>query len=450
MRIVQIIAFLAAVGITVFLARKKYVEVWRNIRRGKSVDIDPATKGERWKNMFLIAFGQKKMFQNWIPAVFHLFIYVAFLFTQIELIEIFIDGLFGTHRAIWHLVENNFLGGLYTLVINCIEILSVLAFVATLVFLARRNLLKVPRFIKPEMKGWPKLDGNIILYLEIVLLVGVFCMNVGDKALQLKGAEGYSQTGFFLVSSTFAPLFEGWSIGALKGMERFGWWLHLITVFGFLNYLPYSKHLHIMLAFPNTWYSRLKSRGEMDNMPAITNEIKMMMDPNAAMDEAPAEEGEPEKFGAKDVEDFEWTSLLAAYTCTECGRCTDACPANQTGKALSPRAIVMSLRDRMEDKAKNEVEHGKDHDDGKSLFDYIQKEEINACTTCNACVQECPVNINPMNMILELRRYKIMEEADSTEEWNLMFTNTENNGAVWQFNPADRAKWKEELKSEES
>ncbi len=442
MRLIQILFFLVALGVTAYLARKKYTEIYNNVMRGKKVEFDPADKPQRMKNMLLIALGQKKMFKNIIPAVLHLFIYVAFLFTQIELIEIIIDGLTGSHRAIWHLVEGTFLGGLYTLVINSIEILSVLAFVATLTFLYRRNLLKVPRFVKPEMNGWPKLDGNIILYLEIVLLIGVFCMNVGDKALQMKGV--YHATGPFAISGTFANLFTGWSDQALIMMERFGWWLHILVVFAFLNYLPYSKHLHIMLAFPNTYFAPLKPKGEMTNMPEIMEEVKLMMDPNAPMEEPPADE-EPKKFGAKDVEDYDWTTLLSAYSCTECGRCTSACPANQTGKKLSPRAIVMALRDRMEDKSKNEAEHGKDYDDGKSLFDYITKEEINACTTCNACAEECPISINPLNMILELRRYKIMEEADSTEEWNLMFTNTENNGAVWQFNPADRAKWVSEV-----
>jgi len=330
-------------------------------------------------------------------------------------------------------------------VINMIEILSVLAFVATVIFLYRRNLLKVPRFVKPEMNGWPKLDGNIILYLEIVLLIGVFCMNVGDQALHLQ------QTGTtypFVLSGMFAHIFYGLPSALLSIMERFGWWLHILTVFAFLNYLPYSKHLHVMLAFPNTYFADLEVKGKMTNMPEITKEIKLMMDPNAPMEEAPAEGETQSKFGAKDVEDYPWTTLLAAYTCTECGRCTAACPANTTGKVLSPRAIVMAVRDRMEDKSKNEKEHGKDHEDGKSLFDYITKEEINACTTCNACAEECPININPLSMILELRRYKIMEEADSSEEWNLMFTNTENNGAVWQFNPADRAKWVNDLKDE--
>ena len=442
MNILQILLFLIAVGVTFYFAYKKFSEVRHNIMRGQKVDFDPKDSGQRWKNMLLIGLGQKKMFKKPVPAIFHSFIYIAFLLTQIELLEIFIDGFLGKHRAIYGLVEGTFLGGFYTLIINFIEIFSVLAFIATVVFLARRNLFKVPRFIKPEMKGWPKLDGNIILYLEIALLVGVFCMNVGDKALQMKGV--YHETGPFLVSGAFAHLFKGLPTAALIGMERFGWWMHILTVFGFLNYLPYSKHLHVMLAFPNTYFSDLKPKGEMENMPEITKEIQLMMDPNAPMEEPPADE-EPQKFGAKDIEDFTWPTLLSAYTCTECGRCTDACPANQTGKVLSPRAIVMALRDRMEDKTKNEKEHGADYKDEKSLFDYITKEEINACTTCNACVEECPVNISPMSMILELRRYKIMEEADSVEEWNLMFTNTENNGAVWQFNPADRAKWTKEV-----
>ncbi len=445
MRIVQILLFLIASGAAFFFAWKKFSEIRNNIMRGKDVEFDAADGGTRMKNMLMIAFGQKKMFKNWIPAILHLFIYVAFLFTQIELLEIFIDGITGSHRAIWYMIEGTPLRWIYILVINSIEILSVLAFVATLAFLSRRNLLKVPRFVKSEMNGWPKLDGNIILYLEIILLIGVFCMNVGDQALHLKHT---GETYPFLLSGAFAHLFDGLGTGFLTVMERFGWWLHILTVFAFLNYLPYSKHLHIMLAFPNTYFASLKPKGEMTNMPEITKEIKLMMDPNAPMEEPPAEE-EASKFGAKDVEDLPWPSLLGAYTCTECGRCTAACPANQTDKKLSPRAIVMAVRDRMEDKAKNEKEHGKDYDDGKSLFDYITKKEINACTTCNACVEECPVSINPLSYILELRRYKIMEEADSTEEWNLMFTNTENNGAVWQFNPADRAKWAAEMEAEE-
>ncbi len=443
-RIIQIILFIAVAGGGGFIAFKKFMEIRVNILRGKEVEFDPADNGQRWKNMFMIAFGQKKMFKNWIPAVLHLFIYVAFLFTQIELLEIIIDGITGSHRAIWHVLEGSFLGGLYTLIINFIEILSVLAFVATIIFLVRRNLLKIPRFVKPEMKGWPKLDGNIILYLEICLLIGVFCMNVGDKALQAKGV--YHETGTFLISGAFANLFTGWSTTALMIMERFGWWFHFCVVIAFLNYLPYSKHLHILLAFPNTFFASLKPKGEIANMPAITKEIKLMMDPNPPAEE-PADEGEPAGFGAKDIEDFGWPTLLSAYSCTECGRCTANCPANQTDKKLSPRAIVMAVRDRAEEKGKNEKEKGKEFDDGKSLFDYISKEEINACTTCNACVEECPININPLSMIIELRRYKIMEEADSTEEWNLMFNNTENNGAVWQFNPSDRAKWVNEMES---
>ena len=432
-------------------AGKQYMKIRRNILLGQDEDY-PRDSGQSWKNMLLIAFGQKKMFKRWIPAMFHLFIYVAFLFTQIELIEILIDGVFGTHRFF-----ANALGGLYTLIINSIEILSLLAFIATVVFLARRNLLKLPRFHMSEMTGWPKLDGNLILLGELLLLIGIFSMNGADKVLQGIDPAHYPNTGPLAVSSWLGPaLFGGLSEGTLHIVERFGWWLHILVVFGFLNYLPKSKHLHILLAFPNTFYAKQTSRGEMENMPAIMDEVKSMMgltemDPNAPMDE------ELPEFGSNDVTSLSWKNVLEAYTCTECGRCSAVCPANLTGKKLSPRKIMMDIRDRADEigdkldsgdlkyvkeelKAEAKELTKENFDDGKSLFDYITREELHACTTCNACVEACPVMINPLEPILKMRRYEILTESAGPSDWVPMFTAIENGGAVWQI-PDEREQW---------
>jgi len=435
MQYLQQIIFVIVAIFSLWFFLKKLREIKRNINIGKGDEIK-GNRAKRFKNMALLAFGQKKMFQNWIPAVLHLFIYVAFVVTQIELIEIFIDGIFGSHRALMSAFsDSSFLSGLYTSIISFIEILSVLAFIGTLAFLARRNLLKVPRLVMSEMNGWPKLDGNIILFLELILLVGIFTMNGADSALH---PNFYN----FAISSNFiAPLFAGFSESALHLIERIGWWTHIIGVFGFLVYIPYSKHLHIFLAFPNAYYMPLNEAGEMTNMPAIQNEITAMFNPSAA---APPVEGPPERFGAKDIPDLSWKSVLDAYSCTECGRCTAECPANQTGKLLSPRKIMMDTRDRAEELGER-LNKGESIEDGKSLLDYISEEELRACTTCNACVQACPVSINPLSIITELRRYLILEESKSTEEWNLMFGNLENNQAPWQFSPMDRDKWTTEI-----
>ena len=429
-----IIVAIAAFG----YAGKQFMTIRRNILLGKDDDT-PIDSGQSWKNMLLIAFGQKKMFKRWIPAIFHLFIYVAFLFTQIELIEIFIDGIFGVHRFF-----APYLGGLYTLIINSIEILSLLAFIATFVFLARRNLLKVPRFHMDEMTGWPKLDGNLILIGELLLLIGIFSMNGADKVLQGIDPAHFPDTGPLAVSSWLGPaLFGGLSEGVLHIIERFGWWLHILVVFGFLNYLPKSKHLHIMLAFPNTFYANQNSRGEMENMPAIMNEVKSMMGlTEGSGEEMPMEEELPE-FGAKDIFDLSWKNILAAYTCTECGRCSSVCPANMTGKKLSPRKIMMDIRDRAEEVGAK-IDSGEmtkeNYDDGKNLFDYISREELHACTTCNACVEACPVMINPLDPILKMRRYEILTESAGPSDWVPMFTAIENGGAVWQI-PDEREQW---------
>lgn len=418
------------------------LKIRSNIFLGKDLDRTDR-RGERWKTMLLVAFGQKKMFQRPIPALLHFAIYAAFVITQIELIEIFIDGISGSHR-----IFRPALGGFYTFMISFIEILSVLAFVATFAFLARRNLIKLPRLNMREMKGWPKLDGNLILIFEIMLICFIFMMNGADEVLYNRGlshAENLGDLSFgFSISGWVGPaLFGSLSNEALHVVERIGWWGHISMVFVFLNYLPFSKHFHIVLAFPNTWYSNLEKKGRFTNMAAVTNEVKLMMDPTADPFAAPAEgAAEPQRFGAKDVTDLTWKNLLDAYTCTECGRCSSSCPANQTGKLLSPRKIMMDTRDRLEEVGENRRKHGKDYDDGKSLlFDYITEEEIWACTSCNACVQECPVNIDPLAIIVDLRRYLVMEESKMPTELTGMLTNIENNGAPWQFSPTDRLNW---------
>jgi len=418
-------------------------KIRKNILLGKPLNRSDQ-KLKRIKTTLLIALGQKKMFQRFLPALFHLFIYVAFLFTSTELIEIIIDGLTGSHRFFW-----NKLGGVYILLINTIEILSVLAFIATLIFLTRRNLITIPRFQMSEMNGWPKLDGNIILYLEIVLLICVFTMNGADESLYLKGQSHVNGSGSFgfVISSLTAPyFFNQFNIDTLIILERIGWWGHILVVFAFLNYLPFSKHFHILMAFPNTYYSNLNKNGAFNNLNSVKDEVSKMLDPNFDPYSNPVEgDAVPDRFGAKDVEDLSWKSLMDAYTCTECGRCTSACPANLTGKKLSPRKIIMDTRDRLEEVGKNKRVHGQDFKDDKSLLgDYITEEEIWACTSCNACVQECPVNIDPLSVIIDLRRYLVMEESKVPSDLTGMLTNIENNGAPWQFSQADRIKWAEE------
>ena len=394
----------------------------------------------RLKLMTLVAFGQKKMFSKPIPAFLHLALYVAFVITQIELIEILADGLSGGHRSL-----SVSLGGFYTFMISFIEILSVLAFIATIAFLARRNMLKVPRLRMSELKGWPTKDANLILIFEVILLVCIFTMNGADEAAQVLSSN--SSYGF-TVSQFIGPVFFGGikSIETLHLLEQIGWWGHIIMVFIFLNYLPYSKHFHILLAFPNTYYSNLEKKGKFTNLESVTSEVKLMLDPSAdpyavAVDPNVA----PLRFGVKDVTDLTWKNLLDAYTCTECGRCTSACPANQTGKLLSPRKIMMDTRDRMVEVGNNQRKFGKDFDDGKSLLhSYISEEEIWACTSCNACVEECPINIDPLSIIIDLRRFLVMEESKMPTELTGMLTNIENNGAPWQFSQSDRLNWANE------
>ncbi|MEY3845150.1 MAG: hypothetical protein RL293_1572 [Bacteroidota bacterium] len=434
------ILFSAGVGFFAYNAWK----VRYNILLGQDIDRSDR-KGERLKTMILVAFGQKKMFSRPIPALLHLALYVAFVITQIELIEIAIDGLSGNHRFFYFK-----LGGFYTFMISFIEILSVLAFVATLAFLARRNLLKLPRFTMRELVGWPTKDANFILLMEIVLICCIFSMNGADEVLYSRGgshvefAKGHFD---FAISSCLGPmLFDNFSIDSLHMIERIGWWGHILMVFAFLNYLPYSKHFHILLAFPNTYFSNLEKKGKFTNMESVTNEVKLMLDPNADPYAAPANPDEaPKRFGAKDVTDLTWKNLLDAYTCTECGRCSSSCPANVTGKLLSPRKIMMDTRDRLVEVGENYRKHGKGFDDGKSLLgDYIKEEELWACTSCNACVEECPVNIDPLSIIVDLRRYLVMEESKVPSELTGMLTNIENNGAPWQFAQTERLNWANE------
>ncbi|WCL82429.1 (Fe-S)-binding protein [Saprospira sp. CCB-QB6] len=442
---------------TAAFSYKKYSFVIRNIQLGK-VDEEAQPSPERWRNTIMVALGQQKMFKRPLAAFLHLCVYAAFLVTQIELIEIVIDGLTGQHRLFWAWWEgSDFLRGFYTFLVSFIEVLSVMALVATFAFLSRRNLLKLPRFVKSEMNGWPKLDANLILFAEIILVCCIFLMNSTDMAIH-RNEYG------FLVSGLISPIWEGISNESLHILERIGWWGHILMVFVFLGYLPYSKHLHIIFAFPNTFWARLNKKGEMANMKEVQEEVASMMDPNAAFD-APVSEEIP-KFGVSDVFDLKRQQIMSAYTCTECGRCTSMCPANLTGKKLSPRKIMMDVRDRADEVGQNldlnktefineeqKAETSKltaaNYDDGKTLFDYISAEELRACTSCNACVEACPVLINPLDIIIELRRNLILEQSDSPEEWNGMFNTIENNGAPWAFSPDDRDKWAMEINNAE-
>lgn len=410
----------------------------RNILLGKDADYSDRSS-ERWKNVVLLAFGQKKMFRNPLVATLHLFVYVGFVIINIEVLEILIDGVFGTHR-----IFSKYGGVIYPYLINAFEFLAITVLLGCLIFLIRRNIVKVKRLASPDLNGWPRSDANYILITEIVLMALFLTMNATDTILQQRGYGHYGEnaTGNFFFSSLLHPLLGGLSDSALVGVERTCWWLHILGIFAFLNYLPFSKHLHILLAFPNAYFTRLQPMGKMANMPAIQNEVLYAMQPELA----PANATPPDKFGAKEATDLSWRNLLDAYSCTECGRCSAACPATITGKKLSPRKIMMSTRDRLEDIGKNIDANGEFKDDGKTLLhDYISVEELRACTTCNSCVQECPVSISPLEIILELRRSLIMEESNAPQEWNAMFSNVENNFAPWKFSPDDRDKWVSEM-----
>ena len=435
MHIIPQILFIALAAAATWLFSKNILAIRRNILLGKDEDLSD-NPSKRRRNLILLAFGQKKMFRNPLVAIMHFIIYAGFIIINIEVLEIVLDGMLGTHRLFFP-----YTGGLYTFLINFFEVLAVGVLAVCVVFLVRRNIIKLKRFISKDLDGWPRSDANYILLTEIILMSLFLFMNSTDRALQLQGAEHYHDTGNFIFSGIIAPSLTGLSQSTLIAIERSCWWLHIIGIFAFLNYLPYSKHLHILLAFPNAYYARLDIVGEMHNMPSVQNEVKYMMQPELA----PTEPSAPMKFGAKDVFDLSWKNLLDAYSCTECGRCSAACPANQTGKLLSPRKIMMDTRDRLETVGKNIKANGEFKEDGKNLFSHITVEELRACTTCNACVQECPVSISPLDIILELRRSLIMEDSNAPQEWNVMFGNIENNFAPWKFAPDDRDKWVEEM-----
>jgi ferredoxin len=425
---------LAAIGIGLFA--KKAAEIKRNIFLGKEENLNDQPS-KRWSNLILLALGQKKMFKNPLVAIMHLIIYAGFIIINIEVLEIVLDGILGTHRLFLPV-----LGDFYSFLINFFEILAFGVIVVCIIFLARRNIIRLKRFMSKDLNGWPRTDANYILFVEIILMSLFLTMNATDQVLQGLGAEHYHTTSSFIISSKLTPIFSGMSIAALVAIERTAWWLHIAGIFAFLNYLPYSKHLHIMLAFPNAYFARLDAPGKMKNMPAVQNEVLYAMQPELA----PTDAAPPASFGAKDIFDLSWKNLLDAYSCTECGRCSAACPANSTGKLLSPRKIMMSTRDRIEEVGKNININKEFKADGKSLLhDYISVEELRACTTCNACVEECPVSISPLDIILELRRSLIMEESNAPQEWNGTFSNIENNFAPWKFSPDDRDKWVEEM-----
>ena len=435
------IAFILILGAAGFMLYRRVNHIKKAIQLGKAEERNDQP-ADRWKTMVLVAFGQQKMFKRFVPALMHLFIYVGFLVINLEVLEFVLDGLLGTHRLFAPA-----LGSFYTVAINIFEFLAFLVLLSCVVFLWRRNVSKVKRFHSAEMKKWPTLDANLILVIEIILMFAILTMNATDQILAARGEESYIQLGGLFFSSLLTPLFEGMSTSALIITERFAWWFHIIGILAFAVYVTYSKHLHIFLAFPNTWYSRLQPKGEMDNMPEITTEVKMMLGlPADNPDQPPAEVG---RFGAKDVNDLSWVNIMNAYSCTECGRCSSECPANLTGKKLSPRKIMMDVRDRADEVITSLEKGGPGLEDGKSLLgDYTTAEEINACTTCNACVEACPVNINPLDIILKMRRYVAMEESGSPQSWNMMFQNMETSFSPWKMAPTDRFKWADALREQ--
>jgi len=437
MQLIQQILFIILTGFAVYLFWTKVQEIRANINLGKDENLTD-NKRARWRNVLLLALGQKKMFRYPLVGIMHFVIYAGFVIINIEILEIILDGLFGTHRMF-----ANTLGAFYTFVIDFFEILAIGVLLACIIFLIRRNILKLRRFITHELDGWPRTDANLILIIEIILMSLFLTMNSADRALQLQGNPHYVDHGSFILSGWIAQSMVHLKPYTLMGIERSCWWLHITGIFAFLNYLPYSKHFHILLAFPNTYYKPLLPKGEMKNMKNVEQEVEYMFKPELAPTTGDAQ---PQSFGAKDIFDLSWKNLLDAYTCTECGRCTAACPANQTGKLLSPRKIMMDTRDRMHDVRQNIKENGSFKDDDKTLVhNYITVEELRACTSCNACVEECPVSINPLDIIFSLRRSLIMEESNAPAEWNAMFSNVENNFAPWKFSPDERDKWAPEM-----
>jgi heterodisulfide reductase subunit C len=423
-------AIILILGIGFFT--KNVIKLKRNINLGRDVNRTD-NPSARWKNMAMIALGQSKMVKRPIAGFLHIIVYVGFVIINLEVLEIIIDGLFGTHRIF------SFLGALYGFLIGSFEILAVLVLVAVIVFWIRRNGIKLKRFVSSDLKAWPKNDANYILYFEVVLMSLFLIMNATDLHFQAMNSGN-------IISQYLNPLFASLDIVQVEIIERVAWWIHICGILVFLNYLYYSKHLHILLAFPNTYFADLNPKGQLDDLESVTKEVKLMMDPNADPFAAQPEEANavPHKFGASDVQDLNWVQLLNAYTCTECGRCTSVCPANTTGKKLSPRKIMMDTRDRMEEVGKNiDANKGVFVPDNKALLnDYITPEELWACTSCNACVEECPVNISPLSIIIDMRRYLVMEQSAAPQSLNAMMTNIENNGAPWQYNQQDRLNWK--------
>jgi ferredoxin len=435
MALLEPIAFLVLTAVSVWFFSKKVAIIRRNILLGREESLNDQP-GRRLKNMLLLALGQKKMFNNPLVALLHLWVYAGFIIINIEIVEIIIDGLTGSHRILFPVLPS-----LYPYLINSFEILALLVLIACVIFFIRRNFLQIKRFISNDLAGWPRTDANLILVTEIVLMSLFLLMNASDTLLQQRAVGHYADqlTGNFLISSTLHGWLEPLSDQALIVTERASWWLHIIGIFAFLNYLPYSKHLHIVLAFPNTYFARLQPAGKMENMPSIQQEVLYAMQPELAPTDAAAP---PTRFGARDVMDLSWKNLMDAYSCTECGRCSAACPARQTGKLLSPRKIMMDTRDRLEEVGQQMDRNGNRQDDGKSLLHtYISTEELMACTTCNACVETCPVSINPLDIILQLRRNLVMEESKTPAEWAALFSNVENNFAPWKFSPDDRDNW---------
>lgn len=435
MALLEPIAFLVLTAVSVWFFSKKVAIIRRNILLGREESLNDQP-GRRLKNMLLLALGQKKMFNNPLVALLHLWVYAGFIIINIEIVEIIIDGLTGSHRILFPVLPS-----LYPYLINSFEILALLVLIACVIFFIRRNFLQIKRFISNDLAGWPRTDANLILITEIVLMSLFLLMNASDTLLQQRAVGHYADqlTGNFLISSTLHGWLEPLSDQALIVTERASWWLHIIGIFAFLNYLPYSKHLHIVLAFPNTYFARLQPAGKMENMPSIQQEVLYAMQPELAPTDAAAP---PTRFGARDVMDLSWKNLMDAYSCTECGRCSAACPARQTGKLLSPRKIMMDTRDRLEEVGLQMDRNGNRQDDGKSLLHtYISTEELMACTTCNACVEACPVSINPLDIILQLRRNLVMEESKTPAEWAALFSNVENNFAPWKFSPDDRDNW---------
>ncbi len=441
MQLIQQIFFTLLAVIGSWLFSKKIMQIRRNILLGKEeiIHTDTAT---RWKNLTLLALGQKKMFKKPLVAVMHLMVYLGFIIINIEVLEIVLDGITGQHR-----IFAGVLGvGLYNFLINSFELLATGVWIACAIFLIRRNILKLKRFISHDLDGWPRSDANYILITEILLMTFFLTMNGCDSILNVRNIGHYSEhaVGPWVISGLLNPLLNGIGSDGLVALERSCWWLHIVGIFAFLNYLPYSKHLHVLLAFPNAYYARPELQGKMSNMPEIQKEVILAMGGDiaanpviAALPEAP-----PAQFGAKDIFDLSWRNLMDAYSCTECGRCSAVCPANMTGKLLSPRTIMMKTRDRLEEVGKNINQNSEWKDDGKALLhDYITAEELRACTTCNACVEACPVSISPLDIILKQRRYLILDESNSPVEWNGMFSNIENNFAPWKLSPDEREAW---------